>query len=78
MESMQGPPPSAAPAACDTIGTPRHSRGFFLCGRSPMLLAAPAGAFAICQLRGACYLLPLKGSTTSFIVIWSCILSSSN
>ncbi|OCN03110.1 hypothetical protein A7X67_13330 [Clostridium sp. W14A] len=26
------------------IVTPRHSRGFFLCGQSPVLLAAPQGA----------------------------------
>ena len=51
------------------IRIPRLSRGFFICGRSPMLLAAPKGAYAVCRMRGDCYLLPVNGSEYSFIVL---------
>ena len=39
------------------IGTPRHSRGFFICGQSPLLLATPQGVSTVCHLRkiSACY-----------------------
>ena len=39
------------------IGTPRHSRGFFICGQSPLLLATPQGVGTVCHLRkiSACY-----------------------
>ena len=69
---------------------PRHSRGFFTCGQSPGILAAPSQAHrrsGICvgllltaRLNGPfCYLPPLKGSSSlPNIVICSPILSSSS
>jgi hypothetical protein len=51
------------------IVTPRLSRGFFICGQSPVLLAAPQGADTICHLRKVCYLLPVNGSIYSLSVI---------
>lgn len=35
---------------------------YFLCGQSPMILAASKDAYTICHLRGECYLLPVNGS----------------
>ena len=41
---------------------PRQSRGFFLCGQSPMLLAcASRCASTVCQPREFCHLLPVNG-----------------
>ena len=44
------------------INIPRQSRGYFLCGQSPMLLArASRRASTVCQPREFCYLLPVNG-----------------
>ena len=36
---------------------------FFICGQSPLFLATRTTRNTFCQLRGDCYLLPLKGLT---------------
>src|SRR5699024_5133256 len=46
----------------DKINIPRQSRGYFLCGQSPMLLArASRRASTVCQPREFRYLLPVNG-----------------
>ena len=42
------------------IGLLRHSRGFFICGHSPVLLAVPAGAFYGLSAAGELLLATLK------------------
>ena len=44
------------------IKNPRQSRGFFICGRSPRILAcASRRASTVCQPRKFCYLPPVNG-----------------
>ena len=47
---------------CIIINIPRPSRGFFICGHSPCLLASPEGVCTVWHTRGACYLPPVNGS----------------
>ena len=45
-----------------TINIPRQSRGFFICGHSPRILACVSRrASTVCQPRKFCYLPPVNG-----------------
>lgn len=45
-----------------SINIPRRSRGFFICGHSPRMLATcHVTQITVCQPRKICYLLPVNG-----------------
>ena len=57
----------------DTINIPRQSRGFFICGHSPRILArASRRASTVCQPRKSRYLPPVNGHFRS--LAWSAAL----
>lgn len=66
------------------INIPRHSRGFFICGQSPMLLAAPVGTTEVLSLATGIvtiyspyfyptlfYLLPLTSLSSHVFLVFS-------
>ena len=60
-----------------SINIPRPSRGYFICGQSPIILAsASRRANTVCQPRELCYLLPINGFNNfpSSAVLRLCLL----
>ena len=49
------------------VNIPRQSRGLFIDGQSPNLLAAPKRRIYDYHMRKAVYLLPVNGSTSSIV-----------